>query len=220
MGFLNVILDRFSDLFMRHMKLFLLVMFAMAGGSFVWFTLMCVDVIPLSTGKSNCRFIKHCVVNEPYLILNSDSKPCILVANLFRGPTVIQSLFSYLQNLRHSSAFCLTAQVYISNIVGGMSLNGAIPLFYELGAESGFPVSEGVVGGFLTWLNNLCGVMFLFMLQIPNIGEYFAYVSSYWSTEHDVYASALFRVNAIFFSSVGRFISCYFLALLTSSSNC
>lgn len=80
MGFLNVILDRFSDLFMRHMKLFLLVMFAMAGGSFVWFTLMCVDVIPLSTGKSNCRLIKHCVVNEPYLILNSDSKPCILVA--------------------------------------------------------------------------------------------------------------------------------------------
>lgn len=63
--------------------------------------------------------------------------------------------------------------MYISNIVGGMSLNGAIPLFYELGAESAFPVSEGVVGGFLTWLNNLCGVMFLFMLQIPNIGEYF-----------------------------------------------
>ncbi|XP_034303356.2 solute carrier family 49 member 4 homolog isoform X2 [Magallana gigas] len=104
-------IGRFSDLFMRHMKLFLLVMFAMAGGSFVWFTLMCVDVIPLST-----------------------------------------------------------TQVYISNIVGGMSLNGAIPLFYELGAESAFPVSEGVVGGFLTWLNNLCGVMFLFMLQIPNIG--------------------------------------------------
>lgn len=100
--------------------------------------------------------------------------------------------------------------MYISNIVGGMSLNGAIPLFYELGAESAFPVSEGVVGGFLTWLNNLCGVMFLFMLQIPNIGEYFRLCI----------ASALFRVNAIFFSSVGRFISCYFLALLTSSSNC
>lgn len=45
--------DRFSDLFMRHMKLFLLVMFAMAGGSFVWFTLMCVSIIPLSTGNIN-----------------------------------------------------------------------------------------------------------------------------------------------------------------------
>lgn len=78
-----------------------------------------------------------------------------------------------MQVLQQSPAFCLAAQVYISNIVGGMSLNGAIPLFYELGAESAFPVSEGVVGGFLTWLNNLCGVMFLFMLQIPNIGEYF-----------------------------------------------
>ena len=38
---------------MRHMKLFLLVMFAMAGGSFVWFTLMCVNIIPLSTGNIN-----------------------------------------------------------------------------------------------------------------------------------------------------------------------
>ena len=45
--------DRFSDLFMRHMKLFLLVMFAMAGGSFLWFTLMCVNIIPLSTGNIN-----------------------------------------------------------------------------------------------------------------------------------------------------------------------
>jgi hypothetical protein len=51
-----------------------------------------------------------------------------------------------------------------------MCLNGAIPLFYELGAESAFPVSEGVVGGFLTWLNNVFGIIFLFMLQIPGIG--------------------------------------------------
>lgn len=68
--------------------------------------------------------------------------------------------------------FSFAAQVYISNIIGGMSLNGAIPLFYELGAESAYPVSEGVTGGFLTWLNNLFGIMFLFMLQIPNIGWY------------------------------------------------
>ncbi|XP_061174557.1 solute carrier family 49 member 4 homolog [Saccostrea echinata] len=104
-------IGRFSDVFMRHMKLFLLVMFGVAGGSFVWFTLMCVKVIPLST-----------------------------------------------------------VQVYISNIMGGMFLNGAIPLFYELGAESAFPVSEGVIGGFLTWLNNMFGILFLFMLQIPGIG--------------------------------------------------
>jgi FLVCR family MFS transporter len=63
-----------------------------------------------------------------------------------------------------------SVQVYASNIIGGMCLNGAIPLFYELGAESAFPVSEGVVGGFLTWLNNVFGIIFLFMLQIPGIG--------------------------------------------------
>lgn len=45
------LIHRFSDLFMRHMKFFLLVMFALAAGSFVWFTLLCVKVIPFSTGK-------------------------------------------------------------------------------------------------------------------------------------------------------------------------
>ncbi|XP_061174522.1 solute carrier family 49 member 4 homolog [Saccostrea echinata] len=104
-------IGRFSDVFMRHMKLFLLVMFGVAGGSFVWFTLMCVKVIPFST-----------------------------------------------------------AQVYTSTILGGMFLSGTVPLFYELGAESTFPVSEGVTGGFLTWLNNLFGILFFFMLQIPDIG--------------------------------------------------
>lgn len=68
--------------------------------------------------------------------------------------------------------FIFSVQVYTCNILGGMFLNGAIPLFYELGAESAFPVSEGVVGGFLTWLNNVFGIIFLFMLQIPGIGWY------------------------------------------------
>lgn len=84
-------------------------------------------------------------------------------------PKIYYTRCKFYDILRHLS---IAAQVYISNIVGGMSLNGAIPLFYELGAESAFPVSEGVIGGFLTWLNNLFGIMFLFMLQIPNIGEY------------------------------------------------
>lgn len=85
MGFLNVILDRFLDFFMRYMKFFFLVMFVMVGGLFVWFIFMCVDVILFFIGKLNCRLIKYCVVNELYLILNLDSKLCIiLVVNLFR----------------------------------------------------------------------------------------------------------------------------------------
>ncbi|XP_061172398.1 solute carrier family 49 member 4 homolog [Saccostrea echinata] len=102
---------RFSDVFMRHMRLFVLVMFGVAGGSFVWFTLSCVKVIPIST-----------------------------------------------------------IQVYLSSILGGMFLCGTLPLFYELGAESAFPVSEGVTGGFLTWLNNIVGILFLLLPQIPDIG--------------------------------------------------
>lgn len=69
---------------MRYMKFFFFVMFVMVGGLFVWFIFMCVDVILFFISKLNCRLIKYCVVNELYLILNLDSKLCILVVNLFR----------------------------------------------------------------------------------------------------------------------------------------
>ncbi|XP_048730578.2 solute carrier family 49 member 4-like isoform X2 [Ostrea edulis] len=58
-------IGRFSDLFMRHMKFFLLVMFALAAGSFVWFTLLCVKVIPFSTVFTElCEYHPHTVEEE------------------------------------------------------------------------------------------------------------------------------------------------------------
>ncbi|XP_061174513.1 solute carrier family 49 member 4 homolog [Saccostrea echinata] len=102
---------RFSDMFMKHMKLISMVMLAAAGLSFLWFTLLRVKIIPFST-----------------------------------------------------------EQVYVSIIFGGMFFNGFTPLLYELGAEAAFPVSEGVACGFLTCLSSAIGILYLLLLQIPDIG--------------------------------------------------
>ncbi|VDI58584.1 MFS transporter, FLVCR family, disrupted in renal carcinoma protein 2 [Mytilus galloprovincialis] len=107
----GVVIARFSDLFLRHMKLFLLCLYMCGGASFVWFTLVCDKIVPYST-----------------------------------------------------------AQLYISSIAGGIFLNGTIPLFYELSCETSYPIAEGITGAFSTMLDSIFGVLFLFVLQIPNIG--------------------------------------------------
>lgn len=50
-------------------------------------------------------------------------------------------------------------------------MNGGIALFYELCAETSYPVAEGVTGAFLTILNSTSGTVLLFVLQIPGIGK-------------------------------------------------
>ena len=57
-------------------------------------------------------------------------------------------------------------------IIAATSLNYACcPLFFELCVEIAYPVSESLVGGFLTSMNNLVGIIFLFLFFIPNIGS-------------------------------------------------
>ncbi|XP_071103141.1 solute carrier family 49 member 4 homolog [Haliotis cracherodii] len=60
--------------------------------------------------------------------------------------------------------------LYLSCIMMGVFINGSVPLFYELGCEASYPVAEGVTAGVLTIANNLTGVFFLSVLQIPRIG--------------------------------------------------
>lgn len=107
----SLLIARFADIFMRHMKMFLVCLYIGGAGSYVWFTLICTKIIPFST-----------------------------------------------------------LQIYISCIVGGLFLNGGIPLFYELSCEVSYPIAEGITGAFLTLLNNIFGVLFLLALQIPSIG--------------------------------------------------
>ncbi|XP_062521351.1 solute carrier family 49 member 4 homolog [Corticium candelabrum] len=56
-----------------------------------------------------------------------------------------------------------TACLYISATLGGLFINGAIPLFYELAVESTYPIAEGTTTGILTMMNNLGCLIFLLM---------------------------------------------------------
>ncbi|XP_071103140.1 solute carrier family 49 member 4 homolog [Haliotis cracherodii] len=60
--------------------------------------------------------------------------------------------------------------LYLSCILMGVFIIGSLPLFYELGCEASYPIAEGVTVGVLTIANNLTGVIFLSVLQIPRIG--------------------------------------------------
>ncbi|XP_067687119.1 solute carrier family 49 member 4 homolog [Haliotis asinina] len=62
------------------------------------------------------------------------------------------------------------ASLYLSSILMGVFISASIPLFYELGCEASYPIAEGVTVGVLTLANNLTGVVFLSVMQIPGIG--------------------------------------------------
>lgn len=110
-GISGLLVGRFSDIFLRNTKFFLILMNGGAVLAYVWFSLMSSGIIPISK-----------------------------------------------------------VEIYISTIIGGMLINGSLPLVFEMGSELAFPVSEAVVGGLLTCLINLSGIIFLLVLLIPDIG--------------------------------------------------
>lgn len=59
---------------------------------------------------------------------------------------------------------------YMTSIVGGLCINGSLPLFFELAVESSYPVAEGINTGAMTFLKNIIGVIFLSLPLIPNVG--------------------------------------------------
>lgn len=58
-------------------------------------------------------------------------------------------------------------QLFISVIIGASFNYACSPLFFELAVELAFPVSEGVVGAFLTISWNIVAALFLFIMQTP-----------------------------------------------------
>ena len=60
--------------------------------------------------------------------------------------------------------------LYLTSILGGFFVNGTIPLFFELGVESTYPVAEGITSGFLTFSNNFLQIVFYIFPMIPNFG--------------------------------------------------
>ena len=61
-------------------------------------------------------------------------------------------------------------QLYASYIVGGMLLNGAIPLFFELTVECTFPIAEGASAGMIMLIDNLIQVAFL-IVPMDKVGK-------------------------------------------------
>ena len=57
------------------------------------------------------------------------------------------------------------------SILGGLLVNGTIPLFYELGVESAYPIAEGLTTSVLTLINNFWCLVFLFVPSIPGLGS-------------------------------------------------
>jgi len=60
--------------------------------------------------------------------------------------------------------------IYVAVILATSINFCCCPLFFEMAVEMAYPVNEGLVGGFLTGVYNLIGIMFLFIFFIPNIG--------------------------------------------------
>ena len=56
-------------------------------------------------------------------------------------------------------------------MAASLTLNGVIPLYYELGCESAYPVHEGLAGSFITVINNVVGMVFFFLIQIPQLAK-------------------------------------------------
>eukprot|EP00825_Cyclidium_porcatum_P000555 TRINITY_DN10185_c0_g2_i2.p1 TRINITY_DN10185_c0_g2~~TRINITY_DN10185_c0_g2_i2.p1 ORF type:complete len:428 (+),score=52.75 TRINITY_DN10185_c0_g2_i2:157-1440(+) len=60
--------------------------------------------------------------------------------------------------------------IYLTGIVGGLLVQSAIPLYFEACVELAFPIGEGLTTGFVTTLNNVGCVIFLFIPMIPGLG--------------------------------------------------
>ncbi|XP_065845353.1 solute carrier family 49 member 4 homolog [Oscarella lobularis] len=64
-----------------------------------------------------------------------------------------------------------TISLYFAATLGGLLLNGSIPLFYELAVEATYPIAEGTTTGLLTLMNNVSCMIFLFLPLIKVLAK-------------------------------------------------
>ena len=63
------------------------------------------------------------------------------------------------------------ASLYAAVVIPGLTVYAASPLFYELSCEASYPTGEGITTLVLTDFNNIIGIIFLAVLDIPNLGQ-------------------------------------------------
>lgn len=91
----------------------------------------------------------------------------LLIVLLFFVATAAFSVFSLVCVKIIPNSMAL---FYLTSVVGGLCLNGSIPLFFELAVESSYPVAEGINTGAMTFSNNLYCLIFLSIPLIPGSG--------------------------------------------------
>ena len=75
------------------------------------------------------------------------------------------------------------ASLFISCITYGLLLNATLPIWYEMTVEGVYPVAEGITTGALNWMFNFTGLVFLFVMMIPDIGRYRTGLMSHGKTQ-------------------------------------
>lgn len=91
----------------------------------------------------------------------------LIVIALLTGATASLSIFTLIcAGIIPYSKLVL----FITSILGGLFVNGTIPLFFELAVESTYPVAEGITSGFLTFSNNFLQMIFYIFPMLPNFG--------------------------------------------------
>ncbi|CAH1786068.1 unnamed protein product [Owenia fusiformis] len=161
-----------------RMKQFWLILMAYAlpvGVFAVWGSVLDINLNPIGVGQDEAAWIGFygtlagCVsgllVSRLADVFSGHLKLILIALCVQSVASVVWYTLIWLQYIPFSSAV-----LYASSILMGFYINGAVPLFYEIGCETCYPVAEGVTGGVLTLANNLFGIAFLIMLQIPNIG--------------------------------------------------
>lgn len=81
----------------------------------------------------------------------------------------ILSLIS-LQVIVFESTLVLQVTVYLFLLLGNSFVVSTSPLLMEFGVEKLYPISEGMIGGWLNIWYNIISVIFLGLFSIPNIG--------------------------------------------------
>ena len=91
----------------------------------------------------------------------------LIVIALLTGATVSLTIFTLIcaDILPYSKVV-----LFVTSILGGLFVNGTIPLFFELAVESTYPVAEGITSGFLTFSNNFLQVVFYIFPMLPKFG--------------------------------------------------
>ncbi|XP_013389217.1 disrupted in renal carcinoma protein 2 homolog isoform X2 [Lingula anatina] len=102
-------------------------------------------------------------------------------ADVFSGHLRLMLLVLFTLGVGFITWFCIlcdgfipfsSVSLYLSCIVGGTFVSASVPLFYELACETTYPIAEGITGGFISWLLNICGIPFLIVTMIPNLSQF------------------------------------------------